>query len=393
MREAQVLVLSPDSSVIRLVQAITEALRHLQVRVCAGIEEACAAVQREPFALVLAHLEARAAPAPLDRLLGGIAASRRPGAALFLSDESNDHLAPALLRAGAVGYLRLPTNPAGLADLLAALMRLDRARNERGPPVLPALAPDIGGDLLEEGFPREMLEQVRRVAPLEMTVLLTGETGTGKTRLARLLHELSPRRDEPFLMVACGALSASLIEAELFGDVRGAGTGASRDCPSKFATVGQGTLLLDEVDALPLPLQGKLLRVVQEWTFTPAGAEQPLPLQSRLIAASNSDLEQEVAAGRFLPELYQRLNGSHFSLPPLRQRRGAIAALAEHFRAQFSRRGRPDLGGLTPEALRALQAYAWPGNIRELRNVLERAVALAPGPLIALSDLPDVIRS
>src|SRR5207244_2674532 len=145
----------------------------------------------------------------------------------------------------------------------------------------------------------ELMEQVRRVVPQETTLLFTGETGTGKTRLARLIHELSPRRDEPFLVVDCGALSSSLIESEIFGHVKGAFTGADRDRPGKFAAAGRGTLLLDEINSLPLPLQAKLLRAVDDRVFEPVGSERVQPLKARLIAATNTPLDQEVAAGRF----------------------------------------------------------------------------------------------
>jgi DNA-binding NtrC family response regulator len=247
-----------------------------------------------------------------------------------------------------------------------------------------------------DSFPPEMAalrEQVRRVIPQDTTLLLAGETGTGKTRLARLIHGLSPRRDEPFVVVDCGALSHSLIESEMFGHVRGAFTGADRDRPGKFAAAGRGTLLFDEVSSLPLPLQSKLLRAVDDRLFEPVGSNRAQPLEARIIAAANTPLGPEVLAGRFRADLYFRLNVVGFYLPSLRDRRACIAPLAEKFLSEFAGRNRPDVRGLTAAALQALAEYAWPGNIRELRNVIERAVALCPGPEVQLSDLPEVIRT
>jgi DNA-binding NtrC family response regulator len=238
----------------------------------------------------------------------------------------------------------------------------------------------------------EVREQIRRVVPQQTTLLLTGETGVGKTRLARLVHELSPRRGEPFLVIDCGAISANLIESEMFGHVRGAFTGADRDRPGKFAAAGRGTLLLDEINSLPLPLQSRLLRAVEDRVFEPVGGNKLLPLQARLIVASNASLEQEVAAGRFRADLYYRLNVVGFFLPPLRDRRAVIPGLARQFLRDFAARNRPDVRGLTPAAVAALKAHDWPGNIRELRNVLERAVALCPGPEVEVTDLPQAVR-
>jgi DNA-binding NtrC family response regulator len=236
-----------------------------------------------------------------------------------------------------------------------------------------------------------LMQQVERVAPQDTTILLTGETGTGKTRLARQIHELSLRRHEPFMVVNCGALSANLIESEMFGHVRGAFTGADRDRVGKFAAVGRGTLLLDEIDALPIELQAKLLRAVDERFFEPVGSNRVLPMEARLIAVSNRVISDEVAAGRFRADLHYRLNVVEFHLLPLRERRDLIPFLVAHFFHDCVSRNGRNVCSISDEAVAALRQFNWPGNIRELRNVIERAVALCPGHEIQLKDLPDAL--
>jgi two-component system response regulator HydG len=234
-----------------------------------------------------------------------------------------------------------------------------------------------------------MVEQIKRIAPLETSVMLGGETGTGKTHLAGVIHRLSSRRGEPFLTINCGALAANLIESEMFGHVRGAFTGADAERTGKFAAVGRGTLFLDEVDSLPPELQAKLLRVVEERVFEPVGSNKTLRLRARLIVASNRPLEREVAAGRFRSDLFYRFNVVAFEIPPLRDRVSLIPALARSLLAEFAaRNGRP-IEGIAPEAMQALLAHSWPGNVRELRNAIERAVALCQGEVIELDDLPE----
>jgi len=191
--------------------------------------------------------------------------------------------------------------------------------------------------------------------------------------------------------VHCGALSANLLESELFGHVKGAFTGAIRNRPGKFAEVGRGTLLLDDIDALPLELQAKLLRVVEEHVFEPVGSNRVQRMEARLIVASNRVLEDEVAAGRLRLDLYYRFNVVGFHLMPLRERRELIAPLVDHFLRQLADRAQQTPCVMAADALRALQDFAWPGNIRELRNVVERAFALCPSLQIESSDLPEVV--
>lgn len=247
-------------------------------------------------------------------------------------------------------------------------------------------------ETVDDLMPPEMIEQVKRVVPQDVSLLLTGETGTGKTRLARLIHDLSPRCAEPFFIVDCGSLAASLIESELFGHVKGAFTGAERQRSGKFAAVGRGTLVLDEINSLPLTVQSKLLRAVDERVFEAVGSNKSDALQARIIAISNAPLEHEVSNGRFRADLFFRINVVGFCLAPLRERPRAIARLARQFMNEFAARNRPDVSDIAFEAVQALERHTWPGNLRELRNVLERAVALCHGPKVQFFDLPEEIR-
>jgi DNA-binding NtrC family response regulator len=389
------LLVSTDTSMIAAVHGAIEAVRNLVLEVIPGIDEACDGVTRDDVVLVLVHQDCEGDTAGVTRLLRMIAESRRPVPMLVLSNQHRAEQALALLRSGVADYLSRPLDLSRLTYLIDVLTL--RARLTR-PVVKPEAPRPVPIKCLGDDDPffyqpatsmGRMMEQVRRVASQDTTILLGGETGTGKTRLARLIHEISPRRALPFLVVNCGALSTTLIESEMFGHVKGAFTGADRDHIGKFAEVGCGTLLLDEIDALPLGLQAKLLRAVEERLFEPVGSNKSLPMQARLIAASNRSLIQEAAAGRFRPDLYYRLNVISFNLPPLRDRRDLILHLAGNFVTELAVRSGREVDGISAEALRALQAHDWPGNIRELRNVIERAVVLSSGREMQVDDLPE----
>jgi transcriptional regulator with PAS, ATPase and Fis domain len=223
---------------------------------------------------------------------------------------------------------------------------------------------------------------VGRVAPGNINVLLLGETGVGKEVLAERIHRLSPRASHPLLRLHCAALSESLLESELFGHERGAFTGALKTKPGLLETAAGGSIFLDEIGELPPSIQVKLLRVIEERKVLRVGGLQPLPIDVRFIAATNRNLEAEVARGAFRQDLYYRLNGISLVIPPLRERIGEIAALAAEFVREACRQSGRPAPSLSPAALALLRARDWPGNIRELRNVCERAVLLCPGGVI-----------
>ena len=262
------------------------------------------------------------------------------------------------------------------------LLSLSRPVSRATPPTIRATA-----IVFEDPTSRALRADLDRLAPSEASLVIIGETGTGKELVARYIHENSTRRGGPFVAVNCGALVDSLVEAELFGYERGAFTGALKDQVGWFEAANGGTLLLDEIGDLPAGLQVKLLRVLQEREVVLPGARNPIPVDVRVLAATNIDLEAAVAAGQFRQDLFFRLNVATIRLPPLRERPGDIASLAGHFLELYRKRmERPELI-LSDAALVALTAYAWPGNIRELENIVHNAVLLAPGPAIEPSDL------
>jgi Nif-specific regulatory protein len=231
-------------------------------------------------------------------------------------------------------------------------------------------------------------EQVHLVARSRATVLITGESGTGKELVAQAIHDHSDRAERPFIRVSCASLPETLLESELFGHEKGAFTGAITRKEGRFELADKGTLFLDEIGEVPLGVQVKLLRVLQEREFERLGGKQTLKVDVRVLAATNRDLAREVREGRFREDLYYRLNVVPIHLPPLRERKEDVPLLAHHFLAKYSKENAKELRGFTPEAMARLTAFDWPGNVRELENAVERMVVMARGDVIELSDLP-----
>ncbi|WP_123401314.1 sigma-54 interaction domain-containing protein [Inmirania thermothiophila] len=237
-----------------------------------------------------------------------------------------------------------------------------------------------------------LLRRIEQVAPTEATVLLEGESGTGKGVIARLIHTRSRRKRGPFVAVNCAAIPETLIEAELFGHVRGAFTGAVTDREGRFAAAEGGTLFLDEIGELPLHLQAKLLKVLQDRTYEPVGSSHSRSSDARVICATNLDLREAVRRGRFRADLYYRISVIPLTLPPLRERKGDIPLLIEHFTRRLAARGYTP-ARFTAPALRRMLDYPWPGNIRELENAVEHALICADGGEVTPEDLPQNLRT
>jgi formate hydrogenlyase transcriptional activator len=238
----------------------------------------------------------------------------------------------------------------------------------------------------EHPLVRSLLREIRQVAITDSTVLLLGETGTGKELVARAVHQMSGRKDRPLIKVNCGAIAPGLVESELFGHERGAFTGALQRRLGRFELANNGTIFLDEIGELPLDTQTRLLRVLQEQEFERVGGSSPIRVDVRVIAATNRNLEEEVRAGRFRSDLYYRLNVFPARVPPLRERSSDISLLARHFVAQYQRKLGKTLEGITREGMERLERYSWPGNIRELQNVIERACVLARGTVVHIPE-------
>ena len=298
----------------------------------------------------------------------------------------------AAIRAGAYDFISKPI------ELDALAIAIDRAAEHRAlrdeiKRLRSASPPQQLGDVIgQSAAMRQLQDLVERVAPSDTTVLVTGESGTGKEVVARALHRLSPRSRAKFVAINCAAMPEALLESELFGHVRGAFTDAKTSHSGLFVAAAGGTILLDEIGDMPLGLQPKLLRVLEDRTVRPVGGREEVPIDVRVVAATNKDLETAIEEGRFREDLYYRINVVTLALPPLRARASDILPLAQHFLDDIARRANKSVTKIAPSTAEKLIAYAWPGNVRELRNCIERAVTLARFDAILPDDLPEKIR-
>ena len=296
------------------------------------------------------------------------------------------------IKAGAYDYL---TKPLDFDELRLTLERaLDHAflRDEnRTLKNTLATAFDSSGIIGQGPAMRRLLEMVTAIAPSEATVMVTGDSGTGKELVARMIHTNSARKSGPYVAVNCAALTETLLESELFGHEKGAFTGAEKQREGRFLAADKGTIFLDEIGEMPLAMQAKLLRAIQEREIQRVGGDKAIKVDVRIIAATNRDLLRYVEGGGFRQDLYYRLNVVSLELPPLRERREDVPILAAHFLKRFAERNGKSVKGFTPAAMDRLVKYAWPGNVRELENTVERAVVLLMGEYVSERELPPSI--
>ncbi len=384
----RVLIVDDEPNIRRTLHVALEAMGHSVEEAATGTD-ALKRAEGRPFDVALVDLRL-GVESGLDLLEPLLAQLPRLAVVVITAHASFDTALDAMRR-GAFDYLPKPFTPAQVRAVLERVSRVRGLRDrvadleERVKREVPEA--DLQG---RDAEVRRVLEMARRVAPFEAAVLIRGENGTGKGVLARALHAWSRRADGPFVTVNCPSLSPDLLESDLFGHARGAFTGAVRDAAGKVAAAEGGTLFLDEVGDLPVPLQPKLLRFLQERKYERVGESATRSADVRLVAATNRDLEALVGSGGFREDLLYRLNVVEMTLPPLRKR-SDVADLADHLLDFFARQVGRRLTGYTPEARAALGRHTWPGNLRELRNAVERAAILAEGPEIGLADLPERI--
>jgi two-component system response regulator AtoC len=402
----------PDNLRRILVVDDEESLRHMlqvflaregyEVVGVSGAEQALAELDARPYDCVLCDVRMPKVSG-LD-LLDALARRASSPTVIMMSAYGSHELALDAMKRGAYDYVSKPFRPDEMLLTLRKAEERERLRKEnqslrealarRAADEAAAAAP--AGLLGKSAAMDAVLRTVQKVAEYKTNVLITGESGTGKELVARALHTLSPRASKPFVTVNCAAIPEALLESELFGHRKGAFTDASRDKTGLFEEANGGTVFLDEIGELPLALQVKLLRVLQEEEIRRVGDVKETPIDVRVVAATMRDLAAEVKAGRFREDLFYRLNVLHVTLPPLRDRREDIPMLAEHFIARYGQKHAATgmrVTGVSPEAMQLLLAYDWPGNVRELENTIERAMVLCDGPRIEASVLEDRIKS
>jgi DNA-binding NtrC family response regulator len=387
---ARILIAEDDADLRDLLQDDLEDAGY-EVRVAVDGRSALTHIEQDGETIDLVITDVKMPGMTGDQLLGSIRAQRSEIPVIVITAFGTVEQAVEIVKAGAFQYL---TKPFDTDELLQTVAKaLDQTAPQREHARLRREMPKAPAKIIGASRPmQELFKLIGRAARSTSTVLITGESGTGKELVARSIHELS-ERPGTFVPINCAAIPAELIESELFGHTGQAFTGARLARAGLFESADSGTLFLDEIGELPLAMQPKLLRVLQEGTIRRVGADKEKTVDVRVIAATNRDLEKEVTEGRFRQDLYWRLNVIHLHIPPLRERPFDIPLLVEHFLNKVSENSGLPAFSVTSETLAVLTAYAWPGNARELENAVERAMALAEGTTIKPEDLPERIRT
>ncbi len=383
-----VLVVDDERNQREILGAILKSEGYIPV-LASGGAEALRLLEREAIDLVITDL---VMPGMTGEELIDAILARNPGMPILLSSAYGTiQTAVDAIKKGAYYYFEKPVDRARLliiVDRAIENLHLRESHRVLSEKLFPGAVPILG----EHAAIREIKRILPRVAKSESTILLTGESGTGKEVIARNVHSLSGRSAAPFLAVNCASLPDTLFESELFGHERGAFTGAVRREIGLFEAAGGGTIFLDEIAEIKLDTQAKLLRTLQEKEIRRIGGKENIPVDVRIVAATNRDLDDAVREGKFRADLFYRLNIVKLTLPPLRDRISDIPLLAEHFLAKHGEKGVPPVREITKEAMRLLMRYTWPGNVRELSSVVERAVVLAEGGKVGPGELPLELR-
>jgi len=389
VRVSRILVVDDDPDMGRELERVLR--RHAyEVSVCRSADEAFDLVMAEDFDAVVTDLNMRGMNGV--ELCERVVQNRRGVPVIVVTGFGSMETAIATLRAGAFDFLTKPFNAEQLGLSLERALR-HRALEDEVKRLRLEVAAYQPRDMVGESAPmRDVFELLDRIAPTDATVLVTGESGSGKELVARAIHQRSARRDGPLVAINCAAMPETLLESELFGHVKGAFTDAKAARRGLFVEASQGTLFLDEIGEMPLGMQAKLLRALEDRRVRPVGASAEVAFDARIVAATNRDLEAMIAAKTFRDDLYYRINVVHVEVPPLRSRGNDVLLLAQLFVARFAERHKKQVSGFTPEVAQKLSAYSWPGNVRELQNSLERAVALTRFEQLAVEDLPPKIR-
>jgi len=386
MAVAHILIVDDENNIRRVLAAMLKREGY-EVTTAADGEQALAVMQKQPVSVVVTDL-VMPRVGGMD-LLKRVVADWPDVPVILITAHGSVDSAVAALKAGAFDYVTKPFDQEELKKVIEKAARAhDLERQNVHAPVEATGSPLVG----ESPAMRAIHEMVARVADSPSTILITGESGTGKGLIAQELHRLSSRREKALIKVNCAAIPKDLVESELFGYEKGAFTGAVGSKPGRFELADGGTLFLDEVGEIPVEIQVKLLRALQESEFERVGGIKTLKVDVRLIAATNRDLKALIGEGRFREDLFYRLAVVPMELPPLRDRREDIPVLVSHFIEKFNRRLGKRVEGVDPEALQLLQAYGWPGNIRELENLMERSVLFADGPIVEAAQLPEALR-